>query len=82
MLLQEDAMEIAVLLKQGLGVREVARQCGVSRSTVRRVRDEGAQRRYQREVRRGKLDGFGDYIRDRFAAAANCWPPSSGPVCQ
>jgi len=37
MLLQEDAMEIAVLLKQGLGVREVARQCGVSRSTVRRV---------------------------------------------
>jgi len=36
MLIQEGAMEIAVLLKQGLGVREVVRRCGVSRNTVRR----------------------------------------------
>lgn len=28
MLIQEDAMEIAGLLKQGLGLRNVARRCG------------------------------------------------------
>jgi transposase len=76
-LIQEGAMEISVLLKQGLGVREIARRCGVSRNTVRRVRDEGAQRRYQREVRRGKLDAFVDYIRDRLAAAAPGWIPAT-----
>jgi len=58
MLTQENAVEIEVLLKQGMGVREVARRCGVSRNMVRRVRDEGAGRRYERERRCSKLDAF------------------------
>jgi transposase len=78
MLIQEDAVEIEVMLKQGLGVREVARRCGVSRNTVRRVRDEGAQRRrYQREARVGKLTVFEEYIRERLAAAAPQWIPAT-----
>lgn len=77
MLIQEEAVEIEVLLKQGMGVREVARRCGVSRNTVRRVRDEGSQRRYRREPRAGKLDAFADYIRERLAAAAPGWIPAT-----
>jgi len=77
MLIQEDAVEIEVLLRQGMGVREVARRCGVSRNTVRRVRDEGAGRRYQRSVLPGKLTPFHDYIRDRLKAAAPGWIPAT-----
>lgn len=77
MLIQENAVEIEVLLKQGMGVREVARRCGVSRNTVRRVRDEGAERRYRRERRDSKLDAFVDYVRERLGAAAPGWIPAS-----
>lgn len=77
MLIQEDAVEILVLLKQGMGVREVATRCGVSRNTVRRVRDEGAQRRYVRASRGSKLDPFRDYLTDRVSAAAPKWIPAS-----
>ncbi|MBD8524368.1 IS21 family transposase [Pseudomarimonas arenosa] len=77
MLVQEDAVEIEVLLKQGMGVREVARRCGVSRNTVRRVRDEGSRRRYRRAERASKLDPFQDYVRDRLAAAAPAWIPAT-----
>ncbi|AVQ00272.1 hypothetical protein C7S18_23535 (plasmid) [Ahniella affigens] len=77
MLSQEESVEIEVLLKQGMGVREVARRCGVSRNTVRRVREEGSGRRYQREARVSKLAPYLDYIRDRLAAAAPDWIPAS-----
>lgn len=77
MLIEVEAMEIEALLKQGMGVREVARRCGVSRNTVRRVRDEGARRRYRRGARASKLDGFTDYIRQRLAAAAPDWIPAT-----
>lgn len=77
MLTQEDAVEILVLLKQGMGVREVARRCGVSRNTVRRVRDEGSARQYSREGRASKLDAFRGYLAERIAAAAPKWIPAS-----
>lgn len=77
MLTQEDAVEIEVLLKQGMGLREVARRCGVSRNTVRRVRDEGGGRRYQRGGRHSKLDAFAGYIGERLAAATPGWIPAT-----
>lgn len=77
MFIQEDAVEILVLLKQGMGVREVARRCGVSRNTVRRVRDEGSQRTYRREARPSKLDAHRAYLQQRIAAAAPKWIPAS-----
>jgi transposase len=79
MLIKEEAVEIEVLLKQGMSVREVARRLGVSRNTVRRVRLEGTGRRYQRDRRASKLDPFVDYIRERLAAAAPHWIPVTLP---
>lgn len=65
------AMEIRVLAKHGKGVREIAREMGVSRNTVRRyLRDEEAARYKERPKRPAKLDPYKDYISARLTAAA------------
>jgi transposase len=67
----EMAMEIRVLAKHGMGVREIARETGMSRNTVRRyLRDETAVRYKERPRRPAKLDPYKDYIAARLAAAA------------
>jgi transposase len=67
----EMAMEIRVLAKHGKGVREIAREMGVSRNTVRRyLRDEAAVRDKARPRRATKLDPLKAYIAARLAAAA------------
>ena len=64
-------MEIRVLAKHGKGVREIAREMGVSRNTVRRyLRDEEAVRYKARPKRVAKLDPHKEYIAARLAAAA------------
>jgi len=73
----ELALEIRVLAKHGMGVREIAREAGVSRNTVRRyLRDPEAARYRARPPRPGKLDGFAAYVAGRVAAAA---PLGGGP---
>lgn len=63
-------MEIKVLARRGTAVREIARQTGLSRNTVRRyLRDEQAGRYKQREARPTKLDPFKDYLLERGAGA-------------
>ena len=53
---EELALEIRILAKHGKGVREIAREVGVSRNTVRRyLRAPDAVRYRQRPVRQGKL---------------------------
>lgn len=67
----ELSMEIRVLAKHGKGVREIAREMGVSRNTVRRyVRDAQAARYKDRPQRPAKIDPFRPYIVERLAAAA------------
>jgi len=67
----ELSMEIRVLAKHGRGVREIAREVGVSRNTVRRyLRDAEASRYKERPARPAKIDPFKDDIRERVAAAA------------
>ena len=67
----ELALEIRVLAKHGKGVREIAREVGASRNTVRRyLRDPEAARYRPRPPRPGKLAGFEGYIAERLAAAA------------
>lgn len=67
----EMSMEIRVLAKHGKGVREIAREVGVSRNTVRRyLRDPEAVRYKGRPRRPTKLDPFKSYIGERLAAAA------------
>ena len=63
-------MDIQVMLKQGLSQREMARQSGHGRNTVRRLVEEGAtsaqRRRYR--TRASKLDSFKGYLTDRYTA--------------
>lgn len=67
----EAAMEIRVLHRHGKGIREIARETGASRNTVRRyLRDESAARYKRRPPRRTKLDPFKDYVIERLTAAA------------
>jgi transposase len=67
----ELALEIRVLAKHGKGVREIAREVGVSRNTVRRyLRDAEAARYRARPPRPGKLAPFEGYIAERVASAA------------
>lgn len=67
---QEEAVEVKVLARQGKGVREIARELGVSRNTVRRYL-RGAEASYRaRAARPCKLDPYQSYVRERLAAAA------------
>ena len=66
----ETALEIRVLAKHGLGVREIAREVGVSRNTVRRyLRSAEAARYRERPPQPGKLSAFEEYVRQRLASA-------------
>jgi transposase len=67
----EGALEIRVLHRHGRSIREIARDTGVSRNTVRRyLRDDEATRYKQRPPRPAKLDPFKAYIAERLRAAA------------
>lgn len=67
----EAALEIRVLHRHGKSVREIARETGLARNTVRRyLRDEAATRYAGRAPRASKLDPFKDYVASRLAAAA------------
>jgi len=71
----EGALEIRVLHRHGKGIREIARETGTSRNTVRRyLRDESVTRYKQRPTRATKLDPFKAYIIERLGAAAGTDP--------
>lgn len=77
MLTQEQAVEIKVLARRGVPIREIARQMGCSRNTVRRyLRDAQAERYGPREARPAKLDGYKDYLLARIEAARPHWIPA------
>jgi IS30 family transposase len=70
MLTMEAAMEVRILHKQGVPIREIAERLGVSRNTVRRyVRSDDAPRYSPRPPRQGKLDPYTDWIRERLRSA-------------
>jgi transposase len=67
----EAALEIRVLHRHGKSIREIAREMGVSRNTVRRyLRDAEAARYKARPPRPTKLDPFKGYVVERLRAAA------------
>ncbi|MFN3717050.1 MAG: helix-turn-helix domain-containing protein, partial [Thiobacillus sp.] len=71
-------MEIRILRRQGLGLREIARQTGVSVNTVRKyLADEAAPRYKAREPRPGKLEPFKAYLTERIEAARPHWIPAT-----
>lgn len=71
-------MEIRILHRQGVSIREISRQLGVSRNTVRRYLHDDAEPAYAaRPQRPGKLGPYADYIRERVAAARPEWIPAT-----
>src|SRR4029078_12623550 len=78
MLTQEQAVEIKVLARRGVPIREIARQLGCSRNTVRRyVSDDDAVRYAARAPRPTKLDPFKGYVLERIEAARPHWIPAA-----
>lgn len=78
MLTQEQAVEIRVLARQGLPIREIARRLGVSRNTVRRYLHEPDAGSYkERAPRPTKLEPFESYLLGRIAAAKPDWIPAT-----
>jgi transposase len=77
MLTQEQAVEIRVMARQGMGIRQIARELGCSRNTVRRYLQEARVSRYgPRQARSTKLDPFKQYLRERIEAAKPHWIPA------
>jgi transposase len=78
MLTREQAVEIRVLARRGMGLREIARQTGLSRNTVRRyLRRPEVDRYGPRVPRPAKLDPFKVYVEERIEAAKPRWIPAT-----
>lgn len=74
----ERCMEIQILRKQGMSLRDIAREMGVSVNTARKyLKQDGPPRYAARAVRPTKLDAFKDYLRSRVEAARPDWIPST-----
>lgn len=70
-------MEIKVMSRRGMSIREMARQLGCSRNTVRRYLREGGAPVYgPRSPRATKLDPFKGYLLQRIEAARPHWIPA------
>jgi transposase len=74
----EAALEIRILHRHGKGIREIARETGISRNTVRRyLRAEEATRYKPRPARPTKLDPFRAYVIARQRSAVPDRIPAS-----
>ena len=66
------------MARRGVSIREMAKQLGCSRNTVRRyLREADAQQYRPREARATKLDPYKDYLRGRIEAARPHWIPAA-----
>jgi len=79
MLLLEEMMEIKILYSQGLSIRKIASQMGMSRNTVKKyLLGNFPKLGYVREVvQSSKLQAYYDYLQMRIASAAPEWIPKS-----
>jgi transposase len=77
MLGAETVVEIKILHRQGLGIRGIARQLGISRNTVRIYLSQKDKPSYkQRAERISKLEPYKSYLKERLASALPDWIPA------
>lgn len=71
-------MEIKVLQRQGRSIRQIMRETGLSRNTVRKYLRGGVKVQYgPRQGRPCKLDPFKAYVLERIAQARPDWIPAT-----
>jgi transposase len=77
----EVYVEIEVLKRQGLSLRQIASEAGCSVNTVRAHLAAPGLPRYERKVKRvTKLAPFEAYLVERQAAAHPNWIPATAPA--
>ena len=70
MINRENQVEIEVLYRQGKGIREIARETGIARNTVRAaLRGERDEEYGPRGPRPTKLEPYKEYVRERLQRA-------------
>ena len=73
----EGCIEMRISYKQGQSIREIAREMGVSRNTVRKyLRGEKMPEYGPRASRGSELDPYRSYLRERVEAAKPEWIPA------
>ena len=78
MLGQEGYVEIHVMHRQGMSIKAIGRELGVSRNTVRRyLRSRTVPEAQTRSLRPTKLDGYREYLKARVEAAKPDWIPAT-----
>ncbi len=78
MLGQEGYVEIQVMHRQGMSIKAISRELGVSRNTVRRyLRSETVPEARTRSAKPTKLDGYRGYLKARVEAAHPDWIPAT-----
>lgn len=78
MLGQEGYMEIHVKHRQGMSIKAISRELGVSRNTVRRyLRSETPPTPHTRAAKPTKLDGYRGYLKSRVESAHPDWIPAA-----
>jgi transposase len=78
MLRLEGYVEIQVLRRQGLSIRAISAELGLSRNTVRKyLRSECAPKAKTRPARVSKLEPFREYLQRRIREAHPDWIPAS-----
>lgn len=71
-------MEIQVLHRQGMSIKAISRELGVSRNTVRRyLRSKSVPQARPRSAKPTKLDGYRGYLCARIEAARPDWIPAT-----
>jgi len=78
MLGQEGYVDIHVMHRQGMSIKAIGRELGVSRNTVRKyLRAAQVPQPVQRSAKPTKLDGYRDYLKARVEAAHPDWIPAT-----
>jgi transposase len=75
---KEVFVEIELLKKHGLSLRQIAREVGCAVNTVRRQLADGDTPKYVRKVQRTtKLEAYEAYLRTRQESAKPLWIPAT-----